>query len=112
MDNPGAWVRKVVANRSVSRFRRKLAEVRSLTRLVAGQRPGRLPELEAEATELWAEVGRLSTRQRQVVALRYLEGMTMPDIASALGCSKESVNTHLRRARQILARRLNLEEGR
>jgi len=75
LDDPGAWVRGVVANRSVSRFRRRLAELRALPRLVAGQRPARLPELDAEATELWAEVGRLSPRQRQVVAPRYLDGM-------------------------------------
>jgi RNA polymerase sigma factor (sigma-70 family) len=111
-DNPGAWVRRVVANRSVSRFRRSLAELRTLARLVTRQQPGRLPELEAEAAELWAEVGRLSARQRQVVALHYLDGMTMPDIADLLGCSKDTVNTHLRRARQILARRLGIEEGR
>lgn len=112
LDNPGAWVRRVVANRSVSRFRRRLAELRALTRQVAGPGPGRLPELEAEATELWAEVGRLSARQRQVVALHYLDGMTMSDIADMLGCSKETVNTHLRRARQILARRLSVGEDR
>ena len=112
LDDPGAWVRRVVANRSVSRFRRRLAELRTLPRLVAGQRPGRLPELDAEAAELWAEVGRLSARQRQVIALHYLDGMTMPDIAEVLGCSKETVNTHLRRGREILAKRLSVGEDR
>lgn len=110
-DNPGAWVRRVVANRSVSGFRRRLAELRALTRLLPGQRPIRLPEMEAEATELWAEVARLSNRQRQVVALHYVDGMTMAGIAELLGCSKETVNTHLRRARVILAKRLSVEEG-
>lgn len=48
--------------------------------------------------------------QIQVIALRYVEELTLAEIASILRCSKESVNTHLRRARATLARRLQLEE--
>jgi RNA polymerase sigma factor (sigma-70 family) len=45
-----------------------------------------------------------------MVALYYVAGMTMPEIAELLDCSKETVNTHLRRARETLARRLGTEE--
>jgi len=40
-NNPGAWVRRVVDNRSVSMFRRRSAELRPLIRLrnVLSQRP-------------------------------------------------------------------------
>jgi DNA-directed RNA polymerase specialized sigma24 family protein len=41
-----------------------------------------------------------------VVAFRYYDQLSMSEIAEVLGCSKESVNTHLRRARTTLARRL------
>src|SRR5436190_20925398 len=36
-DEPGAWVRRVVANMSVSMFRRRRSELRMLTRLGARQ---------------------------------------------------------------------------
>jgi len=34
----------------------------------------------------------------------------MPEVAEVLGCSKETVNTHLRRARSTLAQRLGTQE--
>ena len=62
-----------------------------------------------DADRVWAEVRRLPTRQIQAVALRYVEDLTLDEIGQVLGCSKDTVNTHLRRARATLARRLRLE---
>jgi RNA polymerase sigma factor (sigma-70 family) len=64
--------------------------------------------LRSETEWLWAEVRRLPRRQVQVVALTYVEGLSMPEIARVLGISKESVNTHLRRARGTLARLIEI----
>ncbi len=41
---------------------------------------------------------RLSSRQRQVVVLRYLSDLSEADVATALGVSVGSVKTHLHRA--------------
>lgn len=49
---------------------------------------------------------RLPKRQIQVIALRYYDQLSLSEIADVLDCSKETVNTHLRRARQTLDRRL------
>ena len=105
MDDPAAWVRRVVANRAVSHVRRRVSEAKGLARL-SSERPSPEPPLSAETEAIWAEVRRLPRRQRQVVALRYYGELSMSDVADVLGCSKESVNTHLRRARTTLARRL------
>ena len=43
-DQPGAWVRRVVANLAVSAFRRRVAEAKALAR-VALQRTQSVPEL-------------------------------------------------------------------
>jgi len=45
-----------------------------------------------------------------VIALRYVEGLTVAEIAETLSLTKETINTHLRRARQTLSRRLDLED--
>jgi len=106
LDDPGAWVRRVVANRAVSHIRRRVSEAKGLARL-ASERPHiEVPAISAETEAIWAEVRRLPRRQRQVVAFRYYDQLSMSEIAEVLGCSKESVNTHLRRARTTLARRL------
>lgn len=106
MDDPGAWVRRVVANRAVSHIRRRVSEAKGLSRLASERPKHDVPPLSAETEAIWAEVRRLPRRQRQVVALRYYGQLSMSEIADVLGCSKESVNTHIRRARTTLARRL------
>ncbi len=106
LDQPGAWVRRVVANQAVSTLRRRVAEAKSLARLAVHRQPVSAPELPADGEWVWAAVRRLPRRQAQVVALHYYDQLSMPEIARILGCSKESVNTHLRRARATLERRL------
>ena len=106
-DNPGGWLRRCVINRSVSGFRRRLAESRALTRL--GSRrdlPAEVPETDEE---LWRAVRRLPRRQTQVVALRYVDDCSIADIAAILDCAEGTVKAHLHRARQALAQALQLE---
>lgn len=107
-DNPGAWVRRVVANKSVSRFRRLASETRALVRL-AGQRQPTLPPLTAEHDEFWREVRRLPAQQAQVVALHYLEDRSVAEVAEILGIAEGTVKSSLFRARQKLAQRLGLQ---
>lgn len=102
LDNPGAWARRVVANKSVSVFRKRMSETKSLARLALHRPLAVLPELDTESEWLWKEVRRLPGRQVQIIVLRYYEQLSMSEIADTLGCSKETVNTHLRRARETL----------
>jgi RNA polymerase sigma-70 factor (sigma-E family) len=104
MDDPAAWVRRVVANRSVSHVRRRITEARGLARLAGQRQEPVIVPVSDESEALWAAVRRLPRRQRQIIALRYHDQLSMSEIADTLGCSKESVNTHLRRARATLSR--------
>jgi RNA polymerase sigma-70 factor (ECF subfamily) len=103
-DDPGAWVRRVTANRSVSWYRRVAAESRAFLRL--GNPDGESSYIDLEAESLWAEVRRLAPRQAQVIALHYVDQQTVPEIGRILQCSENTVKTHLQRARNTLARRL------
>jgi RNA polymerase sigma-70 factor (ECF subfamily) len=105
LESPGAWVRKVVSNSSVSRFRRLAVEARARARLSARDYQGGLDE--GGNVEVWEAVRRLPRRQRQVVALFYVEGFTRSETGQLLGISEESVKTHLDRARQRLGRELD-----
>jgi RNA polymerase sigma-70 factor (ECF subfamily) len=105
-EQPGAWVRRVVANLAVSAFRRRRVEARALVRLAA--RAGTVPEppLPPETVDFWRAVRALPARQRQAVALFYLEDWPTAEIARYLGCSEATVRGHLHRGRHALARRL------
>ncbi len=111
-EKPEAWVRRVVSNLSVSRFRKRTTELKALTRL-AGFRneTSVLPALPAEAEEFWATVRRLPKRQAQVVALHYLDDLPVTEIAEILECSPNTVKVHLHKGRKKLADRLGVEMG-
>ncbi len=107
-DDPGAWVRRVAANRATSWIRRRAAETRALLRIKGSDFT--MPVLDAEADLIWREVRRLPTRQAQTIALRYLDGQEVSEIAETLQCSVNTVHTHLRRAKERLARRFEDKE--
>ena len=106
---PDVWVRRVVANLSVSVFRRSVVEAKTLARMALGSTPA-LPELSAEDAEFWRAVRSLPRRQAQVIALHYLEDRPVAEVAEILGTAQGTVKKHLYDGRQTLARRLKLEE--
>jgi RNA polymerase sigma-70 factor, ECF subfamily len=111
-DKPAAWVRRVVSNLAVSRFRRRATEVKALARLAGlGSNSVVLPELPAEAESFWACVRKLPKRQAQAIALHYLEDLPVSDIAEILDCTPSTVKVHLHKGRRTLASRLGLDEG-
>ena len=104
-DKPEAWVRRVVANLSVSFFRTKTREAKALARL----RPSEayLPRLPEPDDKFWKAVRALPTRQAQAIALHYVEDRSVADIAEILECSESTVKVHLHKGRAKLARRFS-----
>jgi RNA polymerase sigma-70 factor, ECF subfamily len=108
-DRPESWVRRVVANMSVSAFRRRVAEARATARIAAGQRPV-VEQLPADDLEFWRAVRKLPRRQAQVVTLHYLEDRPIAEIADVLGMARGTVKKNLHDGRRALAHRLAIEE--
>lgn len=100
-ENPQAWVRRVLVNRSSSRFRRLASEAKAKARLRSEPRPP--IELTPRSTEVWAAVRALPRRQAQAIALQYWDDYSVAQIAETLECGTETVKTHLSRARAALA---------
>src|SRR5688572_490463 len=103
--NPTAWVLRTALNAHRSWWRR-------LVREVPGPVPDRpdaardgVPEdrLPAELRDL---VARLPRRQREVVALRVLAGLSAEQAAATLRISTATVHVHLHRALATLRERL------
>jgi len=108
-EDPGGWVRRVIANRSVSRYRRSLVEARALLTMAAGSK--RKPiDLTPETQDVWDAVRRLPRRQAQVIALTYLDGLTLQEVADILDVAIPTVGTHLQRGRKALSRVLTATE--
>ena len=99
-DNPVAWVRRVAINR-LSNQRRSLGR-RAAALLRLGKEESRLSRDPGFQTDLETALECLPMRQRLAVSLYYVEDLPIAEVATSMGISEGSVNTHLHRARAAL----------
>jgi RNA polymerase sigma-70 factor (ECF subfamily) len=102
MPSPAGWT-FVVARNLLRRTARRAARERALApppEIVA-------PDL---SIELWDAVRALAKRERELVALRYVGGLTEPEIAATLGLATGTVSRGLHDARTHLQQMLHPEE--
>lgn len=104
MDSPGGWVRRVALNLARSRWRRLGSEAK--IRLTLGRHDEAAPEIEPKVDGFWDEVRRLPTRQGQVIALHYIEDLSLTEIGSVLGIADGTVKALLHQGRERLRRQL------
>ncbi len=109
IEDPGAYVRQVVANLASSRFRRLGRESRVLARLRV--RREEFSELAPEDAEFWRAVAALPPRQRAVVALFYVDDRSVAQISEALSITTGTVKSTLHDARAALAITLGVPES-
>lgn len=106
----GAWLYRIAVNRCISHRKRQQrdAERGSLAtpETHSDPSPGELAETIAISSRVQQEIRRLPGRQRAAIVLFELEGLTVAETASAMGCSAGTVKRHLHRARKTLRRRL------
>ncbi|MDO8391388.1 MAG: SigE family RNA polymerase sigma factor [Actinomycetota bacterium] len=108
-DEPSAWVRRLVLNRSVSRWRRLQREAAAVVRIGA-RTTSAAPVTDPVDPQFWSAMRRLPPQQARAVALFYVDDLSVEQIADHLQCSTGSVKTHLSRARATLAARLGMED--
>ena len=105
-----AWVCRIATNICLDHQRKRKTPSFSLDQAaetgqeIADMSPGVSPEAALEsgdqAVRVMAAVQQLSDNQRTVVVLRHVEGMTLEEIARALGMPLGTVKVNLFRARQ------------
>ncbi len=97
------YLRKCVVNRSRSVLRHRVVTERNMP-----QPPPEMPSAEQEAmallerSALVAALHGLSARQREALVLRYYGGLSVAEIASAMGISQGAVKSHVSRAMSAL----------
>ncbi len=85
-----AWVTRTAVNRSIDLYRRKRAQPDPPTWVDADDGV-------VSRVVLHDALKRLPRRQREVLAMRYLLGMSEAEVANTLGVSPETVRSHVRR---------------
>ena len=98
-ERPAAFVRRVIANLQVSGVRRRVRE-ESKRHLVVVEEA---VDSDLGDPDFWNAMEKLPVRQRQVVALHYVDDLSVADIAAVLEIAEGTVKAHLHAARQTLA---------
>ncbi len=99
-----AWFVRVCIN--ISKNIRKSRNYREYTQI--DELENFLPNPDEHKSELWRSVMALPEKQRIVIYLYYMEGMSCEAVASALGISNAAVRKRLQKGRELL--RLELAE--
>jgi RNA polymerase sigma factor (sigma-70 family) len=104
MEHRDAWVARVAGNVAVDDIRRlrRAGELRA-TPATTGADPADEANLRLA---LGAALAALSTRQREVIALRYIADLDETEVSRALGISVNSVKKHAARGKAALRTRL------
>ncbi len=103
-EDPVGWIRRVAINRLKNRHRSLRRRDRAVARLV----PPPPPADPDTGIDVMAALRTLPERQRTAVVLHYFEGLTTPEIATAMNLSEGAVGSHLHRARAALRRHLEV----
>ena len=108
--DPDAYVRKIVINENLSRFRK-----RRVAEHLVGAVPEGPPQSGADALgdseALLRALRKLGPRQRAVIVLRYWMDMSEAETAAALNCSVGTVKSQASRALATLRGSAELMEG-
>jgi RNA polymerase sigma factor (sigma-70 family) len=105
VENPRAWVRVVALRMARKALQKRAREIpgEALLEDVADDKA----ESDSRMLELRDILRSLPLRQREVVVLYYLEGLTSEQVAQELGMSRTTVGRYLHVARVELRKRLS-----
>ncbi len=104
-ERPEAWVRRVAIRLAVRSSRRE--RLRSVLERETSVAPGG----EAAFVDLTEALRQLSMSQRAAIVLHYYEDRPIDEVADILGCSENTVKSHLHRGRNRLRVLLGEEQG-
>lgn len=109
VDDPGAYLRRAVVNGWKRQVGRRIRDRERATALPVAVGAGAgFDDAAVERDRVLAALATLSSRQRAVVVLRFLDDRSEAETASILGISPGSVKTHCHRA--LVTLRTTLQE--
>ncbi len=109
-DHPDRYVRRMIANAHISRWRRWDQRVTPVAEVRRAEAPD-LAGTVAERDAIWHVCRALPPRQRAVVVLRFYEDLDHAEIAALLGIGESSVRSALHRALASMRTALSQEDA-
>ncbi|GMU59024.1 MAG: DNA-directed RNA polymerase sigma-70 factor [Myxococcaceae bacterium] len=102
-----AWLRRIVVHRAWSHLRRRrfwqvVAVVLRVDEAQVAPSPDEAVEQRAHLEALGRGLSQLAPRQAMAFSLRYLEGLSLDEVAEAMALEKGTVRVHLQRAVRAL----------
>lgn len=101
-DDPSGWVRRVAVNRLLSGRRTQRRRTEILSTVVLHPPEDRIDD----HLDLRRAVAELPERIRAAICLHYVAGLSVTEVATALGVSPGTVKSNLHDARHQLRRRM------
>jgi len=101
------WLYRALTNVCIDELRKR--KVRSLAE--PGASPARPPTV-AERIDVWRALARVPTEARALLALHYVDGLSMKELAAVRGISINTVKSQLGRGKAILRHALAAKEDR
>jgi RNA polymerase sigma-70 factor (ECF subfamily) len=98
-DDPVGWVRRVALNRLSNQRRSLIRRLRAIARSIE---PEGTSAPSPAGLDLAGALQQLPEQQRTAVALHYVEGLKVREVAQAMNVTDGTVNRHLHRAREAL----------
>ena len=111
VDNPDAYVQRILVNEARQRWRRRDAPVPGAGVVTDQAAPDWSDDVVRRA-ELFQALLRLPAGQRATIVLRHLDGLSERETAVALGCSEGTVKSQSARALSSLRTFLDRTESR
>ena len=114
------WFYQILKNLCINHLRNRRAEGRSLEQLAAHEPTSArgdcfAPDAVAERNEtkdrVWAAIGKLDDKHREVIILRHFQHLSYEQIAQSLFCNKGTVMSRLYYAHKKLKEILDREKG-
>ena len=97
-----AWLRRIVVHRAISVLRRRRLFRAVGALFLVEPEPAPVPDEQLSQAQHLSGLGtaleKLPARQAAAFSLRYLEGLSFEEVASALGCEKGTARVHVQRA--------------
>jgi RNA polymerase sigma-70 factor (ECF subfamily) len=102
----GPWIAMIARNRAMDFYRSSRATVEVTEQMAVAKTPNRT------AREVLDLIKQLPDAYRETLVLRFVEGMTGPEIASRTGLTPASVRVNLHRGTKLLRERMGVAEAR
>jgi RNA polymerase sigma-70 factor (ECF subfamily) len=101
----GPWIAMIARNRAMDFYRSSRATVEVTEQMAVAKAPSRT------AREVLDLIKQLPDAYRETLVLRFVEGMTGPEIASRTGLTPASVRVNLHRGTKLLRERMGVAEA-